>query len=307
MMKKILVGMGTYNRPKMLTQTLTALSSVRIPSGYEAHLLVVDSEESASNVFEGFKSQLPFETHYIGDQPRGIVMMRNGVLEKAIELEVDLVAFMDDDILVSPDWITTSLSLMEKYDADVLDGAVKRTLPEGTPGWIDKGKFFRWHSAPTGSKRQSASTSNVFFKSKLITEWGLRFDPFFNFSGGEDTFFFSQAHKKGANIVWNDEVLVTEQIGDSRITVRWILQRAFRRTNAKFYRKSKEHGYTKAAFLYSFNALFLMVIGTILFLLTIFLGPIAWVHSLRFIMKGFGYFKAITGSLYEEYREVVGE
>ena len=299
--------MGTYNRPKMLTHTLTALSSLKIPDGYDAHLLVVDSEESASEVFQNFKSQLPFETHYIGDQPRGIVMMRNAVLEKAVELDVDIVAFMDDDILVSENWLEASLSLMEQYEADVVDGAVQRSLPEGTPGWIKTGRFFQWHSAPTGSKRQSASTSNVFFKSKLIKDWGLRFDPFFNFSGGEDTFFFGQAHKKGAIIVWNDEVLVKEQIGETKITVKWILQRAYRRTNSKFYRKSKELGYSKAAFLYTFNALFLLFIGSVLLVVTFIFGPIAWIHSLRFIKKGMGYLQGIFGNLYEEYREVVGE
>lgn len=306
-MQKLLVGMGTYNRPKMLSNTLEALSAVKIPGGFKAHLLIVDSEESASEVFYQYIDRLPFDTHYIGDQPRGIVMMRNAVLEKAIELDVDIVGFMDDDILVSPGWIEKSLDVMEKYQADAVDGAVQRSLPEGTPRWIKLGRFFQWHSAPTGTKRQSASTSNVFFKSKLIKEWGLRFDPFFNFSGGEDTFFFSQAHKRGASIVWNDEVLVKEQIGDSKITIGWILQRAYRRTNAKFYRKSKEHGYRKAAFLYSFNTLFLLVIGCLLFLITIFLGPIAWIHSLRLIKKGQGYFQAIFGNLYEEYREVVGD
>ena len=305
--KKLLVGMGTYNRPKMLAKTLEALCAVDIPGDVEANLLVVDSEESAAEVFSSFEAKLPFKTHYIGNQPRGIVMMRNGVLEKALELDVDLVGFMDDDILVSPDWISRSLALMETYNADVIDGAVKRTLPEGTPGWVSRGGFFRWHSAPTGSVRQSGSTSNIFFKIKLIKEWGLRFDPFFNFSGGEDTFFFSQAHKKGAKIVWNNEVLVTEQIGDAKITTQWILQRAYRRTNAKFYRRSKEIGYRKAAFLYSFNAVFLLLIGTLLLLLTFFLGPIAWIHSLRFIKKGIGYFQGIFGNLYEEYREVVGD
>lgn len=306
-MKTLLVGMGTYNRPRMLSKTLDALNAVMIPSGFKVHLLIVDSEESAKEVFQKYKDKLPFETHYIGNQPRGIVMMRNAVLEKAIEQNVAIVGFMDDDILVSTNWIAKSLSVMEKYDADVVDGSVERSLPEGTPKWIRAGRFFKWHSAPTGSMRQSASTSNVFFKSKLIKEWGLRFDPFFNFSGGEDTFFFGQAHKRGANIIWNDEVLVTEQIGDSKITTGWILQRAYRRTNAKFYRKSKELGYPKAAFLYTFNAIFLLLVGFLLLLSTFLFGPIAWVHSLRFIKKGQGYFQGIFGNLYEEYREVVGE
>ena len=143
--KKLLVGMGTYNRPKMLAKTLEALCAVDIPGDVEANLLVVDSEESAAEVFSSFEAKLPFKTHYIGNQPRGIVMMRNGVLEKALELDVDLVGFMDDDILVSPDWISRSLALMETYNADVIDGAVKRTLPEGTPGWVSRGGFFRWH------------------------------------------------------------------------------------------------------------------------------------------------------------------
>jgi len=197
--------------------------------------------------------------------------------------------------LVTPEWIAKSLNFMQKYDADVVDGAVKRELPQGTPKWIELGKFFHWHSAPSGSLRQSASTSNVFFKSKIIKEWGLRFDPFFNFSGGEDTFFFNQAYKNGAKIVWNNEVLVHEQISDTKITVKWILQRAYRRTNAKFYRKKKEQGYVLAATRYIFNSLFLIFIGLVLFLLLLISGPIGWVHSFRFVAKGIGYLTAIFG------------
>ncbi len=299
--------MGTYHRPRMLSNTLKALKLVDIPNNVEAHLLIVDSEESASEIVQSYQNQLPFTTHYIGNQPRGIVMMRNAVLDKCIELEVNFIAFMDDDILVSPDWITKSLIVMEKFDADAVDGVVKRSLPKETPKWIIWGKFFHWHSAQTGSIRKSASTSNVFFKAKLIKEWKLRFDPFFNFSGGEDTFFFNRAFKKGAKIVWNNEVLAKEQIGDSKITIRWILQRAYRRTNSKFYRRCKELGYKRAAFLYTFNAIFLVILGSVLLLTTVVFGPIAWVHSLRLILKGFGYFQGILGNLYEEYREVVGD
>ncbi|MBC6409113.1 MAG: glycosyltransferase [Ekhidna sp.] len=305
-MTKILIGMGTYKRPQMLQKTLEHLSNLEVSADTQAYFLLVDSEFSGQNILKIYKDKLPFEVIYIGDQPRGLVMMRNAILEAALHLDVDILGMIDDDILVSPSWMNSMVALLDKYQADVVDGAVKRKLPSDTPLWIRKGRFFHWHNAQTGSLRKSASTSNVFFRSKLIKDWGLRFDPFFNFCGGEDTFFFHQAFKKGAKIVWSNEVLSHEQISDAKITARWILQRAYRRTNSKFYRKKKEHGYVKAVTMYIFNAIFLLIIGIILFFFLFITGPICWLHSLRFIAKSLGYITAIFGIVYEEYRVIVG-
>lgn len=302
------LGLGTFQRPKMLENTLISLTKIALPENAEATLLLSDNDaaESARAVFEKYQDQFPFQAKYLVVAERGIIHMRNRVLEEAIAMQVDYITFIDDDETASTNWLTGMYDTLLKYEADAVDGAVERILPPETPNWIIKGRFLDWHSFPTGSIRQSGSTSNVIFKRKLVDEWGLRFHPALNFAGSSDTFLFKQAANKGAKIVWLDERLVQEYFPPSRVTREWILKRAYRRTNSKFIRKRLEYGYARAASTQFFNGIFQLVVGGLLSIITLPLGPMLRLHAQRIWMKGLGTFNGIFGGVYEEYRRTHG-
>ncbi len=305
---KIAIGLGTFQRPNMLADTLESLVKLKIPEGAEINLILADNDEacSAEEIFQSFKDRLPFAADYIVEPERGIVYFRNSVLKKAIDINADFVAFIDDDETVDPLWLDEMLKTLRKYNADVVDGAVDRILPEETPKWIRRGKFLDWHSFKTGTLRQSGSTSNILFKIKLVKDWGLRFHPALNFAGASDTFLFRQAYLKGAKIVWMDERYVQEHFPPSRVTRGWILRRAFRRTNSKFIRKRLEFGYPRAAITYFFNGIFQVVIGGLLSIISLPFGPMLRLHAQRIFVKGLGTFNGIFGKTYEEYRRTHG-
>jgi len=305
---KIAIGLGTFQRPKMLARTLLSLQNIEVPEETTITLILADNdaERSAEVTFNQHKSGFHFDTVYLMEEERGIIYMRNSVLEKAIEMQADYVAFIDDDETVEPKWLKAIYNTLQQYEADVVDGAVDRVLPEDTPNWIRKGRFLDWHSFKTGTLRQSGSTSNVLFKIKLVKEWGLRFHPALNFAGASDTFLFKQAYLNGAKIVWMDERYVHEHFPPSRTTRSWILKRAFRRTNSKFIRKRLEYGYPRAATTQFFNGVFQLVIGGILSIITLPLGPILRLHAQRVFVKGLGTFNGIFGRTYEEYRKTHG-
>lgn len=302
------LGLGTFQRPKMLENTLISLTQIDLPENSEATLLLSDNdaEESAKAVFEKYQDKFPFKAKYLVVAERGIIHMRNRVLEEAIDMKVDFITFVDDDETVDSNWLTGMYDTLLKYDADAVDGAVERVLPPETPKWIVSGRFLDWHSFPTGSIRQSGSTSNVIFKRKLVDEWGLRFHPALNFAGSSDTFLFRQAALKGAKIIWLDDRLVKEYFPHSRVTREWILKRAFRRTNSKFIRKRLEYGYPRAASTQFFNGVFQLVVGGLLSIITLPLGPMLRLHAQRIWMKGLGTFNGIFGGVYEEYRRTHG-
>ncbi|MFT4737629.1 MAG: succinoglycan biosynthesis protein ExoM [Cyclobacteriaceae bacterium] len=309
-MKKesIIIGLGTCLRPQMLANCLLSLCDLELPEAYQVKLMVIDNDESGSAqaVFNTLVSKLPMKAEYLIEKSRGIVHMRNRVLEKAVSEEASFIAFIDDDETVEPSWLIVMLKTLLHYDADVVDGAVERILPEGTPDWIVRGGFLKWSSRPTGTLRQSGSTSTVLFKAKLITTWGLRFNAELNLSGSSDTYLFSQAYQLGAKIVWLNETLVKEYFPPSRATQAWILQRAFRRTNSKFIRLSLRIGYWPAAFQHVFIGLFQLFAGALLFVIVWPLSKILQVQALRVFYKGLGTFNGILGKTYEEYKEIHG-
>ncbi len=89
-------------------------------------------------------------------------------------------------------------------------------------GAIDRPRF------PTGTVIGwgDARCGNVLMSRSLVR--GVpAFDPEFAKTGGEDSLYFARALKMGFRLVWCDEAIVSETVPASRMTVRWLLRRAF--------------------------------------------------------------------------------
>lgn len=307
--KLIVVGLGTLNRPKMLEDTLKSFLGLTVPEGYHLHLLVADNdpEKSAEEAVMNISSKLKFPCSYIVEERRGIVYMRNTIIDKAESLGADLLAFIDDDEEVEANWLEIMLENKAKFEANVVVGRVARILPADTPKWILKGKFFERPSIKTGTVRKAASTSNVIFDFDLLCkEMGLRFHPALNLAGSSDTFMFTEATEKGAKIIWVNDDLIKESIPKSRMTVKWLLERAFRHTNCRTLRARLKYPYPKVLWSEGLYGLLHFVLGIISIPVYIFLGKAGIVHSLRFLWKGAGSFAGLGGFVFQEYKKVHG-
>lgn len=230
-MKKIAIGLGTSQRPKMLSQTLNSLKDLQVPEGCTVELILVDNapHDSIEGVYQDFEPKFPFPIHYFQEHSRGIVFMRNRVVNETLQRDFDYLAFIDDDEIARKDWLVNMYNTLVSYEADVISGRTIRKLPESTPQWIKDGGFFEKGKRPTGIQRPTSSTCNVFFDvRKLCDDWDMRFDERLNFVGSSDLLFFNQAHQKGAKIIWANEAIVEEIIPESRSSQEWLLQRAYR-------------------------------------------------------------------------------
>lgn len=305
----LIIGLGTFKRPKMLEETLRSFQTLIIPSGITVKLIIADndSDQSAKSIVDKFQGSLGFQTNYMVEEKRGIVYMRNRILEKALSEKAKLLAFIDDDEEVSSNWLEVMLENMDKYQADVVVGRVERILPPDTPKWIIKGKFFERPNIETGTIRKAASTSNVIFDLDLIgNKMGLKFHPALNLSGSSDTFMFTQATEQGAKIIWVNDNLIRESIPTSRMTVSWLLKRAFRHTNCRTIRKRIKHPYAVALISEGIYGLAHFFLAFFWLPIYIFIGKAGLVHILRFFWKGAGSFAGLSGYVYKEYENVHG-
>lgn len=237
-MPRITIGIGTHKRPKMLAKTLESLCSLQIPENCEAQLLMIDNapEAPATGVFNEYSNRLPFSCFYFQESKKGLVYMRERMLQEAGRLNTDYLACIDDDEIAEPDWLLHHYNTLIKYKADIVSGRTLRILPGNTPKWIIDGGFFNKPSRPTGVKRTTSSNCNVFYNyKKVYIDLGIRYDERLNFIG-EDILFFRQAHEKGARIVWCNESILHEVIPESRVTQRSLLERAFATGTSTAYR-----------------------------------------------------------------------
>lgn len=88
------------------------------------------------------------------------------------------------------------------------------------------GPLTSWSSNSSGTRVEFGGTGNALVKASAV-RGKLAFDPRYGLSGGEDTDFFYRMWRSGALMVWCQEALLTECVSEERLTIRWLLRRAF--------------------------------------------------------------------------------
>jgi GT2 family glycosyltransferase len=138
------------------------------------------------------------------------------LLQKAMQHQADLIAFIDDDEMPHNDWLINIYNGLIKYSVDIATGPVISTK-EITPPIEHEDE----HKYKTGDAPRYVSTNNVIFKKRLVAELGLTFDPYYNFIGGEDFDYFVRASKLGCTAVWINEAVIFEKILPERQTFKY--------------------------------------------------------------------------------------
>jgi len=141
---------------------------------------------------------LPFPSLYGHEPLPGYSNACNKALSLALQAQVEVIGFVDDDLTLDPDWLTGLLQSYAEFPADVIGGAVD---PGGSihRRWLTHGKLCDF-----------MGTRNVSFRRWLVDEAGaaLSLDPRFNQTGGEDQDFFAKAVASGAKNVYSCHPLV---------------------------------------------------------------------------------------------------
>ena len=222
--EKILIGVCTYNRPKMLEECLTSLAKQDIPPNTEITFCIADNNSDSKHNIESITKQTlnQLSYKYLFVQARGISFARNAILECAIETNSDFIIFIDDDEYADANWVQNLHNKIKNSDADVVQGKVINILPENTPPLI-KQAWVTEHEEDTPLKH--VATNNVIFNKKLINEWNLRFREELALTGGEDLDFFLRAKNHGSKLIYTNTAIVRETVPQERATLLWQLKR----------------------------------------------------------------------------------
>ena len=219
----IAICIATYKRPTLLLNCLNAITKLEIPDQHQLFVIVVDNdhEQSARTTIETLNSSYKQDISYHVETSRGIASARNRLLNEAVDLKADFIAFIDDDEFPKSDWLIILFKTLSIYSADVATGPVIALTEEGAAISTTEGKY------KTGNIPRKVSTNNVLFKKKLIEQDNLSFDLRLNFCGGEDFDFFEKSLLKGNQHVWADGAIVFETIAEERTTKKYLFYRHF--------------------------------------------------------------------------------
>ncbi|GAA1744990.1 glycosyltransferase family 2 protein [Aeromicrobium alkaliterrae] len=219
----VVVLVSALPRLNELRALLDSLASVRVPDRYRLRVVVVDN---------GVRPTVPDDRDgvtVVHEEAPGIVPARNRSIEVALAADPWAVAFVDDDEIVPAEWLTNLVEAQEKFSADVVTGPVDYVLPPGTPRTPAVARRFATLRHAHGPYEGTVATNNTL----VLAHWfegpsGLRFDPTFNGTGGEDVELFRRLRAQGGFVAWAPDSAVTELVPADRATPHALRQRALR-------------------------------------------------------------------------------
>jgi glycosyltransferase involved in cell wall biosynthesis len=229
---KITVAICTWNRAKLLDQTLAQMRSLQIPEGVTWNLLVVNNNctDDTDAVIAEHAGALPLQR--LLETKQGLSNARNCAVEHATG---DLLVWTDDDVLVEPDWLAEYAKAADAYpDAGYFGGTVDPWFEVEPPRWVRRdlaklgGPFaIRQYGPmvrPLGEGEEVFGANMAF---RLDALRGNQFDPALGRIGsgmlsGDETELLHRLRKQGRFGVWVGSARVRHFIPAARMTAGYV-------------------------------------------------------------------------------------
>lgn len=226
------VAICTWNRARLLEQTLTSLTKLKIPAGTTWELIVVNnnSSDDTDAVIDSFKVRLPIV--HLTEKTPGLSNARNRAMASA---RGELVVWTDDDTCVDPEWLLHHVEGARRWpDAVYFGGRIVPMFSGEPPAWVVKNPLimdrvlvntdfglaerrFRLGENPVGA--------NMSFRVPL--PGNFKFDPELGrkqkgLMGGEERSLFQILNNQGRVGVWLPKAVVHHHTEDERLTEAFI-------------------------------------------------------------------------------------
>lgn len=236
---RIDVCICTFRRSSVVA-AMESVSSQAELHGARLRVIIADNDDTPSARSEVLATakRLGLDATYVHAPARNISVARNACLEAS---RAPLLAFLDDDEVADPVWLSQLVGTLDEQDADIVFGPVHAIYPANAPAWLKDHDF---HSMDVVVLKdgviRTGYTSNCLIRTEVIGQ--ARFDLRLGQSGGEDTEFFFRLHQAGARLARASQAIVREPVAPSRQSLKWLLKRSFRagQTHGRLLRAS--HG-----------------------------------------------------------------
>lgn len=231
---EVLVAIPTCRRPRALARGLDALSRIDVPADCTVEVLVCDNDtdRSAEALVRELARSFRFPLHYAVEDVQGLASVRNRILSEAGDRRARWLAGFDDDEQPSTGWLTAYLDARRHFEVPILTGPVRPIDENGQP--------LAFHQKyRDGAEPRRVAGNNFMVDVSALRATGERFDPRFDFIGGEDFDFFYRLRAAGLRAVWVSRALVEETVPAARVSLAYLVFRNYTgaMNNVVFYRK----------------------------------------------------------------------
>jgi glycosyltransferase involved in cell wall biosynthesis len=222
----ISVVVCTHNRAGILERMMTSFYAQEGLDRVAYELIIVDnrSTDNTVDVVEKFTGRRGLE--YVYEAKQGHTFARNRGIKEA---RGDIVAFLDDDVLLDPGWLEAMEAAFDETTADIVGGKAYLIFESPAPPWL--GPEFRkaLSEVDLGEKRKDAGDGqrlyglNIAFRKKRLEAQG-GFDESLGrrgeqVQGGDEQELVSRIVRDGGTCLYEPKALVGHLITAERM--RW--------------------------------------------------------------------------------------
>jgi succinoglycan biosynthesis protein ExoM len=216
----------TFHRPAVV-EALQSLSRQDGCDGVKVRVIVADNaaDMAARERIEAAARALNLDCVYVHAPARNISIARNACLDTAT---AEWVAFLDDDEIASPIWLSALVREAASGHWDAVLGPVEAVYSDTAPAWMRAGNFHSTRPVFVRGRIETGYTGNVVIRRAAIARETLRFRIELGRTGGEDEDFFNRLRDAGGRIGFANGALAYETIPVERTTLHWLIRRNFR-------------------------------------------------------------------------------
>jgi len=226
--KDALIIIPTFQRSAALRNVLNSVMS-QLRTRHNVSILVVDNnplpQEKA--FIAKYQPSARFPVHYLHVPESGVSHARNAGLAWA---KTRYVAFLDDDMEITPDWLDSLMRVSILYGTAVVFGPIQARFPETHKALEPHiASFYSRYGKPNyeGEIATIYGTGASLLDMGQIKPLDVTFDSAHNQSGGEDDAYFAQLEAKGLKFGWSYNANSYEIVPEHRLTTNYIFRRNF--------------------------------------------------------------------------------
>jgi len=124
----------TYNREDSIIKTLESVERLTIPEGLSWEIIVIDnnSKDGTKERIKDFRTKSWLNISYVFEEEQGLSFARNRGIK---ESRGNIIAFIDDDVEVTENFIENLYEVFNKYSPSMLGGKVLLKFECVPPAW----------------------------------------------------------------------------------------------------------------------------------------------------------------------------
>ena len=232
---RISVCIPTHNRSGLLQKTLKSLAAVEPCPDITWEIIVVANccTDDTLHVVDALKDHVPVKLLIIEEADLGVVAARNRALRHA---RGEIIAFLDDDVLVRPLWLCELVKAFDSQQPDMLVGRVYLDWHKlSRPTWFDAGMGQYLAQVDLGDvpillQNPLGAGANLAITRDMLQRIGGFCCPLERTgkrTAGEDTDLIARAMRAKGRVLYAPTVTVDHYVAAARLTVRYLRGVAF--------------------------------------------------------------------------------